>query len=205
MRQSRRYPDSGDWATLLTLAALATGCASTGVPRPFPVPTRSEAPPPSAPPAAPVPGPDRAADVPPGSPERLPPAGSDVPLLQTALTLIGSPYLNGGSTPAGFDCSGFTRWVFAQHGIDLPRESREQFGAGARIDADAVTAGDLVFFSTVARGASHVGIALDDDRFVHAPSTRGVVRVERRSSVYWKKRYVGARRVAFSEAGRQAR
>jgi cell wall-associated NlpC family hydrolase len=177
---------------LAALAVHVTGCASPGaVPRPFPMPARAEASPPEA-------------GVEPEGPlnptDHAPTGRRPGPVIDTALTLLGSPYLNGGSTPEGFDCSGFTQWVFAQHGISLPRETRDQFREGVTIDAAAIAAGDLVFFSTVARGASHVGIALDEDRFVHAPSSRGIVRVERRSSAYWKERYVGARRLTSGDA-----
>ena len=118
-----------------------------------------------------------------------------LPVLATAMGLRGSPYRSGGNDPAGFDCSGFVRYVFAQHGRSLPREVREQFAVGARIERDEVRPGDLVFFETVSPGASHVGIALGGDEFVHAPSSRGVVRVERYTTEYWAKRWVGARRI----------
>ena len=118
-----------------------------------------------------------------------------MPLLSTALALRGIRYRNGGSDMSGFDCSGFVQYVFAQHGRALPREVREQYRVGDEIDRDDVRPGDLVFFETVSDGASHVGIALGDTEFVHAPSSRGVVRVERYSSSYWHKRWVGARRV----------
>ena len=164
---------------LLTL--LAGGCASSGaVPAPFPTPA------PSAP-----------ARV----PERLPaPGGSarDVPLppvVGTALSLQGAPYRNGGSDPSGFDCSGFVAYVFAQQGLAVPRTVSELYVAGREISADALEPGDLVFFSTVAPGPSHVGIAVSADEFVHAPSSRGVVRVERLSASYWNSRFVGIRRV----------
>lgn len=113
----------------------------------------------------------------------------------TALEFRGVPYRNGGSTPAGFDCSGLVQYVLAQHGRAVPRQTRDQFGAGTRIDRHDVRAGDLVFFSTVAPGVSHVGIALDGEAFVHAPSSRGVVRVERLATEYWRRRFVGARRL----------
>jgi len=106
-----------------------------------------------------------------------------------------APYRNGGANPAGFDCSGLVRYVLAQYGRTVPRQTRDQFTAGERVDRDDLRAGDLVFFSTVAPGASHVGILLDDDEFVHAPSSRGVVRVERLTTEYWRTRFVGARRV----------
>jgi len=108
----------------------------------------------------------------------------------------GVPYRNGGSDPSGFDCSGFVQWVFAQNGIRLPREVRDQYGAGTQIDRRDVQPGDLLFFETVSRGASHVGVAIGGDEFVHAPSSNGVVRVERVTSTYWSRRFVGARRVA---------
>jgi cell wall-associated NlpC family hydrolase len=116
-------------------------------------------------------------------------------LLATALDLRGTPYRNGGSDPSGFDCSGFVQWVFARHGMRLPREVKDQFLAGELIDRDEVQPGDLVFFQTVSRGASHVGIALGNEQFVHAPSSRGVVRIEKFTSGYWDQRWVGARRV----------
>jgi cell wall-associated NlpC family hydrolase len=87
------------------------------------------------------------------------------------------------------------QWVFAQHGRSLPRATQEQFRVGTTIQRKDVRPGDLIFFQTVSPGASHVGIALDGDQFVHAPSSRGVVRVERHSTSYWSSRWVGARRV----------
>jgi cell wall-associated NlpC family hydrolase len=113
----------------------------------------------------------------------------------TALQLLGVPYQNGGTTADGFDCSGFTQYVFARNGLLLPRDVREQFGTGKAVDLDAVEPGDLLFFETVARGPSHVGIALGGDSFVHAPSSTGVVRVEHYTAGYWARRFVGARRV----------
>lgn len=97
--------------------------------------------------------------------------------------------------PSGFDCSGFTQYVFARHGVVLPREVREQFAAGTPVDPDEVVAGDLLFFSTTSAGATHVGIAIGGDQFVHAPSSTGVVRVERISGAYWSRRFLGARRI----------
>jgi cell wall-associated NlpC family hydrolase len=85
--------------------------------------------------------------------------------------------------------------VFAQHGASLPRETRDQYEYGKRIDRDEVRPGDLVFFETVSRGPSHVGIALGAGAFVHAPSSRGVVRVESYESDYWSTRWLGARRI----------
>lgn len=164
---------------LLTL--LAGGCASSGaVPAPFPTPA------PSAPAHVPAlpPAPDESA------PELPVPA-----VVGTALSLQGAPYRNGGTDPSGFDCSGFVAYVFAQQGLAVPRTVSELYAAGREISADALEPGDLVFFSTVAPGASHVGIAVSADRFVHAPSSKGVVRVERLSASYWSSRFVGIRRV----------
>jgi cell wall-associated NlpC family hydrolase len=159
------------WCCLLLVApAVVSGCATRGnvpVPRPFPTPTST-------------------VEKPAATPE----------LIATALALRGTPYLNGGSEPAhGFDCSGFVQWVFAQHGTALPRETRAQYDEGRRIRRDEVRPGDLVFFQTVSRGPSHVGIALGAGQFVHAPSSRGVVRVESFASEYWSSRWVGARRM----------
>ncbi|HTM31976.1 MAG TPA: NlpC/P60 family protein [Vicinamibacterales bacterium] len=173
-------------------ALLSAGCASSGAtPRPFPVP-RGEAP------AGGTPAPGAPVDTGvPSVPGRVPsPMGAldGNVLSSTALSLRGAPYRNGGSTPDGFDCSGFVQYVFGLNGLAVPRGTREQFGIGHSIDRNHLAPGDLVFFSTVAPGASHVGIAIGNGEFVHAPSSRGVVRVERLSADYWRRRYIGARR-----------
>jgi cell wall-associated NlpC family hydrolase len=147
---------------------------------------------PPRPPAAPTdPG-----SGPPARPAAPVPGGAldGYALTSTALALRGAPYRYGGASPEGFDCSGFVQYVFGQHGVSLPRETREQFRTGRTIKPDKLEPGDLVFFTTVAPGASHVGIMIGGDQFVHAPSERGVVRVERLSASYWSRRYVGARR-----------
>jgi cell wall-associated NlpC family hydrolase len=178
---------------LVLLAAAATGCASSGAvpaPRPFP---GAALPPGAAPPVAATPDAEPPALNAPDD-GILPVTRMDA-LVETALTFRGTPYRNGGSDPSGFDCSGFVQWVFAQYGARLPREVREQYRVGEEIDRDDVAPGDLVFFETVSKGASHVGIALGNGEFVHAPSSRGVVRVERYTGSYWGPRWVGARRV----------
>jgi peptidoglycan DL-endopeptidase CwlO len=116
-------------------------------------------------------------------------------LVGTALSLRGTPYVNGGADPRGFDCSGFTQYVFSQYGLSLPRAVREQFWVGRSIEAADLAPGDILFFSTTEPGPSHVAIAVGGDQFVHAPSSTGVVRVEHLSSSYWAPRYLGARRI----------
>ena len=116
-------------------------------------------------------------------------------LVGTALALRGIPYRNGGIDPGGFDCSGFTQYVFAQYGVNLPRDVREQFQQGRPVEPADLAPGDLVFFSTTDPGASHVAIVIGSNQFVHAPSSTGVVRVERLSSSYWSQRFIGARRL----------
>jgi cell wall-associated NlpC family hydrolase len=164
-------------------AALAlSGCASTGaVPRPFPRPGAA-APPPEAEPA-PAPG---TAAV---------PALDGYSIAGTALRFRGVPYRNGGESPSGFDCSGLVWYVFAEYGVKMPRTAADQFRTGQPIGEDQVQPGDLVFFSTVAPGASHVGIAIGGDAFVHAPSEHGDVRVDHLEAPYWADRFVGARRL----------
>jgi cell wall-associated NlpC family hydrolase len=85
--------------------------------------------------------------------------------------------------------------VFAQHGVTIPRAVVEQFKAGKSVRTDDLEPGDLVFFTTTAPGASHVAIALGGNEFIHAPSSTGVVRVERLTAGYWSQRFIGARRV----------
>jgi cell wall-associated NlpC family hydrolase len=137
------------------------------------------------------------------SPVSIKPDATPVPLnpvvgevLSTALRFRGVPYLWGGDNPVtGFDCSGFVQYVLAQHSVPAPRTAAEQYAIGARVDLRNLRAGDLVFFSTVAPGPSHVGLALSGVEFVHAPAASGVVRIEQMRSSYWTSRYVGARRV----------
>jgi cell wall-associated NlpC family hydrolase len=119
-------------------------------------------------------------------------------VLDTALALRGVPYRFGGMDPVtGVDCSGLVRYVFLQHRVDLPRTAAELFHTGIEVDRRRVEPGDLVFFTTVEPGPSHVGIALDDQSFLHAPGTGSVVRVERFRTPYWERRMLGVRRVAI--------
>ena len=87
------------------------------------------------------------------------------------------------------------QYVFAQHGVSMPREVRLQYQVGTRVDSSSLQPGDLVFFTTNAPGASHVGILVGGDQFVHAPSDSGVVRVDHLSTPYWSLRFIGAKRV----------
>lgn len=171
---SRRNTLVSNGLSLTVAVALAAASAACGgrpaVPRPFPTPG----------------GTARSGVAAPASP-------LVESVLRTATDLLGTPYRNGGSTTQGFDCSGFVQYVFAQQGVLLPRTVRMQAETGNRVRHPE--AGDLVFFKTDGRKPSHVGIALGPDRFIHAPSSRGVVRVEPFASTYWADRFVEARRV----------
>ena len=120
-------------------------------------------------------------------------------LLVSAIGLVGVPYRLGGNTMEnGFDCSGFTRHLFQTHlGVTLPRRSQDQAGAAQFFDVPGyeLQPGDLVFFNTLHRANSHVGIYIGDGRFIHAPRTGAVVRLEPMRSSYWLQRYDGARRL----------
>lgn len=106
----------------------------------------------------------------------------------------GTSYRAGGTTLSGFDCSGFTSYVFDQLGLDLPRQSSTQFEAGTAVSRDEMRPGDLVFFNTNGRGVSHVGIYVGDGRFAHSSSSRGVT-VSSLGESYYADRYLGAKRV----------
>jgi cell wall-associated NlpC family hydrolase len=172
-------------AMALALSVMTGACASTGaVPRPFPTPGSSRSEPLGETAGAPAAVAGDPAD-----------AVDDYALVGTALSLRGTPYRNGGSDTKGFDCSGFTQYVYAQYGVPLPRAVHDQFDAGKSVKSDEVEPGDLLFFTTVGPGPTHVAIAIGGDQFVHAPSSTGVVRVERLSTSYWSTRYLGARRI----------
>jgi cell wall-associated NlpC family hydrolase len=113
--------------------------------------------------------------------------------IEAARSAIGTPYASGGTTTAGFDCSGLTMWAFAKAGIELPRTSFDQYGVGTAVEQSAIQPGDLVFFSTAGAGASHVGIATSATTVISA-TTRGVME-HQIADDYWGAAYVGARRV----------
>jgi cell wall-associated NlpC family hydrolase len=124
---------------------------------------------------------------------QAPEASTDV--IRTAYAYRGVRYRYGGSSRSGFDCSGFTSFVYQRNGISLPHNAAAQFSQGKRVSSGERKPGDLVFFSTTRRGISHVGIYVGDGKFVHASSGGGRVRVDSLNSGYYAKRYRGSRRV----------
>ena len=116
-----------------------------------------------------------------------------------AIGFMGINYKYGGDTPeTGFDCSGLVHYVFNQAaGLILPRNAREISRVGEKITSDELQPGDLVFFNTLRRPFSHVGIYLGEHRFIHAPSRGGQVEIVDMSERYWQRRYDGARRISF--------
>lgn len=115
-------------------------------------------------------------------------------IVATAKTCLGVPYKWGGESMSGFDCSGFTQYVFKKHGITLGRTCKKQYEAGTFISKSALQPGDLVFFqNTYTTGLSHVGIYIGDGQFIHA-SSDGVM-ISKLSNSYWASHYYGARRV----------
>jgi len=161
---------------VLSTILLAVTCASTSVPA-----TATEQ--------------VRKGDEQPSFFERYTNAAQDV-ILQ-GLKLVGVRYRFGGNDEdSGLDCSGFVRLVFKNSlGAQLPRTAAEMSQFGQRIDTAQLKPGDLVFFNTMRRTFSHVGIYLGDNHFLHAPRTGAEVRVESMEDSYWIKRYNGARRV----------
>lgn len=116
-------------------------------------------------------------------------------LTKSALRFLGTPYVFGGTTASGFDCSGYVQHVFAMLGIHLPRTADAQYDVGKRV-VGSLRPGDLVFFQTYTAGVSHVGIYIGNDNFVNA-SDHGVM-VSSLSEAYWANRYVGAKRLLAS-------
>ena len=116
-------------------------------------------------------------------------------VIKTAKKHIGTKYIFGGTTPKGFDCSGFVQYVFKQNGFSLPRTADEQYKLGKRVKKRAeLEPGDLVFFTTYEKGASHCGIYLGKNQFIHVSSSKGV-RIDSLDDTYWKPRWYGGKHI----------
>lgn len=127
------------------------------------------------------------------APDSAPAPG--VAVADLAQAYVGSPYRWGGTSPAGFDCTGFVMWVYNQFGVGLPHNEAGQLASGAAVGADDLQPGDvLVFANTYRRGLSHVGIYVGDGQFVHAADERHGVVVSQLWDGYWGPRFVGASR-----------
>ncbi|WP_313892532.1 C40 family peptidase [Psychrobacillus sp.] len=114
----------------------------------------------------------------------------------TAKNLIGTKYRSGGTTIAGFDCSGYVNYVFDDAGVNLPRDSSSMYGTGTNVDKSDLISGDLVFFNTTGKGVSHVGIYIGGGKFIHSSTSKGVKIDNLNDPYYWGSRYIGAKRVA---------
>ncbi|MGB6105098.1 MAG: C40 family peptidase [Pusillimonas sp.] len=133
---------------------------------------------------------------------RSPAPKNTTALASTALSVLGIKYRYGGETPdTGFDCSGLVIYAAEKSlGLKLPRRSADLARLGTSVKRNELKKGDLVFFNTRGHRFSHVGIYLGDRKFVHAPRTGSVVRIESMDIAYWQKRYNGARRLAINTA-----
>lgn len=117
-------------------------------------------------------------------------------LTQEAKSYLGTPYRSAGTTTAGFDCSGYTQYVFKQLGISIPRDSRSQWAAGTTVSKANLQVGDLVFFNSSGSGISHVGIYIGNGNMIGSASSTGVAIVSINDPYYWGPRYIGAKRIA---------
>lgn len=164
------------------IALAAAGCATR---------------PAAAPPAPPSAGPAAVA------PSASAPRAARV-MVGTALAMLGQPYRFGGAAPGGFDCSGLVVFAAQSAGLVLPRTAREQLRSGAGISRERLRAGDLVFMR-LRRKELHVGIAIDGERFVHAPASGGRVRIDSLAAAPYSTGFLGARRVIDGPDGAAGR
>lgn len=115
-------------------------------------------------------------------------------VVATAKKYLGVPYKFGGDTPKGFDCSGYLQYIFAKNGMKIPRTVDDQYKIGISLTQSQLKTGDLVFFTTYEKGASHCGLYLGEGKFIHASSSKGI-HIDELSNAYWKPRYIGAKRI----------
>lgn len=115
-------------------------------------------------------------------------------IIKNAQKYMGVPYVWGGDTPSGWDCSGFTQYVMKESGITIPRTAAEQFSKGVAVNKTDLQVGDMVFFTTYKPGASHVGFYMGDGKFIHASSAAKQVTINSLSETYYAEHYIGARR-----------
>ncbi|MFZ7120623.1 MAG: C40 family peptidase [Eubacteriaceae bacterium] len=115
-------------------------------------------------------------------------------ILKTAKEQMGVPYVWGGTSPAGFDCSGYTYYVLHKNGITIPRTAAEQYYVGNWVNKSNLIPGDLVFFTTYKSGPSHVGFYVGNNKFIHASSSNGII-ISDLNNTYWSPRYIGAKRI----------
>ena len=118
-------------------------------------------------------------------------AQSGDPVARMATRYVGTPYVWGGASPSGFDCSGFVKYVYAKLGVVLPRTVRDQYAIGTAVSRDRLRAGDIVFFDRL----RHNGVYLGDGRLIHASTMDGAVRIAKLNEGWFKERWVGARRL----------
>ncbi|MGE6487474.1 C40 family peptidase [Paenisporosarcina sp. NPDC076898] len=117
-------------------------------------------------------------------------------VVSNANKLMGIKYVYGGTTTKGFDCSGFIGYVYKKVGVALPRTSAGMYATGTSVKKSNLATGDLVFFNTLGKGVSHVGIYIGNGKFIHSRSSKGVSVSSINDPYYWGSKYVGAKRVA---------
>lgn len=125
-----------------------------------------------------------------------PPTPLQKEIVRTARSLLGVPYRYGGTTPAGFDCSGFVDYVYRKAaGTALPRTADQLSRSGDSITLEELRPADLVYFKIEHQNDLHMGIYIGKGKFIHAPSAKGKVNIQRLAADYWRERYLGARRI----------
>ncbi|NRG26720.1 C40 family peptidase [Bacillus circulans] len=121
-------------------------------------------------------------------------AASKKSVVTVAKKYIGTPYKYGGTSLKGFDCSGFVGYSYKKVGKSLPRTTASMYKKGKKVKKSNLKKGDLIFFNTYKKGASHVGIYIGSNQFIHSSSSKGV-KVDKLSNSYWKTKYYGAKRI----------